>query len=168
VRDPQLGWQHHAIPDRGHFGQNRDGDLGRRLAAEVDADRAMRFAQLRVVHVEQLKPFAPHGIIGARTNGADVEAPDLSVSINARSSSLGSGERQHRAVAVKVHVDHDIVRHRMHQFHAFRLPAGMVFLTGIAYGDVVVHADGDLRREARGGRRGKSLGKRHLRQILSG
>ena len=148
VVDLQRG--RHAVLHGGHFGQDRDGDFGRRLAADVQADRPVQARQLGVVEVEQLEPLAPLGVVHARADRADVEGVRLERFHQRQVVQLGIvGQRQHGAAAVQLRFEHQVVGHHVHQRDAGQLPAAAVFFARVAHGDVVIHRGGDLRDEAR-------------------
>ena len=65
--------QFNAVAARREVGQDGDGDLGRRPAAERQADRAVQAVDIGVAEVEQLEAFAALAAVGLRTDGADVE-----------------------------------------------------------------------------------------------
>ena len=71
--DRLLLRQRDAVPDGDDLGQDRDRDLGRRAAADVEADRAVQPLDLGRAEVEQREALLALGGVGARAERADVE-----------------------------------------------------------------------------------------------
>lgn len=140
----------HAVFDRRHFGQDRDADFGRRLAADVEADRAVQAVELRIGEIEQFQAFAPARIVHARTDGADIEGLGFERLHQGQVVELGIvGQRDDGAARIEPGFDHEVVRHRVHQLCAGEVPVGAVFLARVADDHAVIHCGGHLREEAR-------------------
>ena len=92
-------WLGHAVAHRGHLGEDRDGDLGRRLAADVQAHRPCRRAISLAETVEFLEPLAARVVVLLRADRADVERRRLQRFHQRQVVELGIvRERDHRAV----------------------------------------------------------------------
>src|SRR5689334_3733085 len=63
----------HAVADGGHLRQDRDGDLGRRLGAELETHRPVQAADLVLRKVELREALAARLVVAARADRADVE-----------------------------------------------------------------------------------------------
>src|SRR5436190_11191342 len=62
-----------AVAHGGHLGEDRHGDLGRGLRADVEADRAAQARELVGRDVEFLEALAARVVVLLRADGADVE-----------------------------------------------------------------------------------------------
>src|SRR5512146_3240017 len=131
----RLGKRRHrnAITNRGHLGKNGDRDLRRRLAADLQSDRAMQTRNFILRQIEPGKPPAARVIIFSGADRADVERRRLQRLEQRHVVELGVvRERDHRAVTVKIHRGDGVIRHAAFQFRAGNVPALRIFLARIA------------------------------------
>jgi len=78
--DRLLLRQRDAVLDGDDLGQDRDRDLGRRAAADVEADRPVQPLDLGGTEVEQGEPLLALGRVDTRPERADVYATTRSLS----------------------------------------------------------------------------------------
>mmetsp|Transcript_4933 Transcript_4933/g.17710 ORF Transcript_4933/g.17710 Transcript_4933/m.17710 type:complete len:940 (+) Transcript_4933:2346-5165(+) len=95
------------------------------------------------------EPLAPPLVVDARADRTDIEGLGTQGFDEREVVQLRIvGQRDDRRPRIRLHRDHQVVRHRAHQRRAGDAPFADVLFTRIADGDLEIQADGDLRDEA--------------------
>jgi hypothetical protein len=93
----------------------------------------------------RFEPFAPRGIVAARTQRADIERRRSDRFHQREIVELRVvRERDHGATLVEFHVENGVVRHLAHERRARQMPHVGIFLARIAHGDLIVESKRDL------------------------
>ena len=129
----------------GQLGDDGDGDLDRRFAADIQPHRCVQAGDTLLGNIELAQPLQPPLSGALRTQGTHV--PGLGAKrlhqghiVDPRIMGQGYDYR----VPVRSHFPDDIIRHALYQLHSRSLPLRQHLLARVSHDYLVIHGHTEL------------------------